>query len=801
MKRWKQKTAILLSCVLISGAGNGMTAWALPEPFGEQAVEEDEDLLWDRVIDEFKYPELASDSNADYPERGLEIASGSNAEYDMLRGAMFASVWGDDYPYRGGPIDAHDPWRHFTRECTSFCCWCLVSRNGLPLPFPFSDHARGWDDKCRALGYTVDRNPAVGSIAYWDGGTWGHVAWVADVDGDNVRIQEYNFNFDYNYYERIINRWNPNGYIHIKDIVQEAPPQPLPHPDHSAPEIEDGEYQIYSAVGENKVVVTDPSNQNNANVYLWDQRYTNQFKWILERQSDDSFKIASSYNGKVLDVDGAYLESKINIKIYDWVGGDNQRFYIVSDGDGWCRIVAKHSGRVLDVEGRNSENGTNIWQYEPNGTIAQKFKLVKAPQPLGHPANSDPALKDGGYIIHSALDQNKVLSLEENAAKNGSNIFLWENNRHSTQQWTLERQTNGSFRITSLHNGGVVDAEAAAVGNGVNILTWEWFQGPQQYWYIVKNADGTHTLIANHSGYAMDVSASQTANGTNIQQWEPWGGETNKAQRFILERYPAPTMYRVSFKGKDGVVLSIQDVEQGDAAVAPQAPAVQGYRFVRWDKAFNHINSELTVNAVYEALPSTGGGSGTGSGGGGGSTGGSTGGGGGSSAGGGSGSSTGGSGKSSGGGGGGGRSRGAGTAQTASTGPRTTSGAISSGGVWQKEADGSWSYLKNGSKITESWIQEGGNWFRVNGQGRLFENTWLMVNGRWFYAESGGYIAQNKWLYLGGRWYYTENGGYTVMNQWLLIGGKWYHFDASGALSASTTVDGYQVNQNGEWVQ
>ena len=59
---------------------------------------------------------------------------------------------------------------------------------------------------------------------------------------------------------------------------------------------------------------------------------------------------------------------------------------------------------------------------------------------------------------------------------------------------------------------------------------------------------------------------------------------------------------------------------------------------------------------------------------------------------------------------------------------------------------------------------------------------------------------QTGWLQDNGSWYYLEASGALKVNQWFEVGGKWYHVDASGALSVNTTVDGYNVNENGEWV-
>lgn len=57
-----------------------------------------------------------------------------------------------------------------------------------------------------------------------------------------------------------------------------------------------------------------------------------------------------------------------------------------------------------------------------------------------------------------------------------------------------------------------------------------------------------------------------------------------------------------------------------------------------------------------------------------------------------------------------------------------------------------------------------------------------------------------EWKQEGSTWkYQNDNGSFAVGWNW--IGGKCYYFDISGnMLSNTTTPDGYQVNENGEWV-
>ena len=58
-------------------------------------------------------------------------------------------------------------------------------------------------------------------------------------------------------------------------------------------------------------------------------------------------------------------------------------------------------------------------------------------------------------------------------------------------------------------------------------------------------------------------------------------------------------LYTVRFYGYDGVLLATVTVQDGKAATAPTAPAVDGYRFTGWAEDFSHVTSDLDVHANY----------------------------------------------------------------------------------------------------------------------------------------------------------------------------------------------------------
>ena len=39
-----------------------------------------------------------------------------------------------------------------------------------------------------------------------------------------------------------------------------------------------------------------------------------------------------------------------------------------------------------------------------------------------------------------------------------------------------------------------------------------------------------------------------------------------------------------------------------------------------------------------------------------------------------------------------------------------------------------------------------------------------------------------------------------MQTDWKFIDGKWYYAYSSGELAVSTTINGYNVNANGEWI-
>ena len=147
---------------------------------------------------------------------GLMLAAGDSVyAYSVGNGSI---ARGDDYPayYKNGSQEI-DKWRMYSRQCTSFAAFRLSSVNGFEIPGAYGN-ANEWGYRARREGYRVDNTPTIGSIAWSTAGGYGHVAWVSNVMGDNIEIEEYNYGYTGSYNKRIIKANTMTGFIHFKDL-------------------------------------------------------------------------------------------------------------------------------------------------------------------------------------------------------------------------------------------------------------------------------------------------------------------------------------------------------------------------------------------------------------------------------------------------------------------------------------------------------------------------------------------------------------------------------------------------------
>ena len=111
-----------------------------------------------------------------------------------------------------------------------------------------------------------------------------------------------------------------------------------------------------------------------------------------------------------------------------------------------------------------------------------------------------------------------------------------------------------------------------------------------------------------------------------------------------------------------------------------------------------------------------------------------------------------------------------------------------------------WYYLDSETGIMQTgWKQLGNKWYYLRSSGAM-ATGWYQEGSTWYYLDAENGDMKTDWQYLGNKWYYLRSSG-AMATGWFQVNGKWYYAYSSGALAVNTTVDGYSVNYNGEWVQ
>lgn len=140
-----------------------------------------------------------------------------------IRGGRGGGDPGNDYPAKWRNVrqdSVFDNWGMYNRECVSFVAWALASRNHFNV-WPSLGSASSWASRAHRKGYRVDTTPAPGAVAWF---SIGHVAYVQQVKGANVYLEEYNWDYTGHYHTRTIPASQVTRFIHFADLTPAAPP-------------------------------------------------------------------------------------------------------------------------------------------------------------------------------------------------------------------------------------------------------------------------------------------------------------------------------------------------------------------------------------------------------------------------------------------------------------------------------------------------------------------------------------------------------------------------------------------------
>lgn len=140
----------------------------------------------------------------------------------------FAEV--NEYPYRNSSkVYEKSENGFYVRTDVDYIAWKVNTFSDVKLNYRYEgldwEIPANWDENAKALGFKVDKTPAVGAVAYLDAdkngsGVDGAVAWVrAFMPDGRICIETYSFGLsDREYYYNVVSPDWVTGFIHFKDL-------------------------------------------------------------------------------------------------------------------------------------------------------------------------------------------------------------------------------------------------------------------------------------------------------------------------------------------------------------------------------------------------------------------------------------------------------------------------------------------------------------------------------------------------------------------------------------------------------
>ncbi|HVS79347.1 MAG TPA: CHAP domain-containing protein [Candidatus Saccharimonadales bacterium] len=157
----------------------------------------------------------------------LFAAGSSRADSSLCSGSDYSVCIQAGYSDHGygeqSDWSTHSYWQMIAgHNCTNYVAY-VEDRNGAPTPSYNLGDAYEWGTNAKAHGITVDDQPAVGAVAWWDKnstlGPDGHVAYVESYDSTSITISEDSYSmgpFDWRTIDRKSSAW-PTDFIHFDD--------------------------------------------------------------------------------------------------------------------------------------------------------------------------------------------------------------------------------------------------------------------------------------------------------------------------------------------------------------------------------------------------------------------------------------------------------------------------------------------------------------------------------------------------------------------------------------------------------
>jgi len=222
---------------------------------------------------------------------------------------------------------------------------------------------------------------------------------------------------------------------------------------------------------------------------------------------------------KCIDVDGGNFYGGAQPQIWD-CAGTPQQMVGYDESFGTVYFAATEDAEYcVDLAGGGMDDGNPLIVWDCNGNTNQQWVYI----PDSGPAPPPPPFSSSSSYIKSK-ETNKCLEVPGGNMANGQELWIWECDGSSHQQWVLH---DGSISSTA-DNSKCVDLTNSDTTNGNPIQIWDCGGTPQQMWGFDEDRHSIYmSSSSSDASKCFQMQDGSGIDGTVLEIWDclPYGNQ------------------------------------------------------------------------------------------------------------------------------------------------------------------------------------------------------------------------------------------------------------------------------------
>lgn len=238
-------------------------------------------------------------------------------------------------------------------------------------------------------------------------------------------------------------------------------------------------------------------------------------------------------SGKNLNMYDARLGS--NIHQYKDTGNCDERWYLEKTSSGKIKMLSA-CDRNLAVNVENKNGTLNVFAGAASAAEEWSFVREKdidsvkssgathtassASSTTNNSVSNDGIVDGATYYLVSKVNNNYGLDITWNAKNSGDMVQLWNSNGTAVQQFVVRKKAGtNKYELMSVNSGLYVDAVSAGRTKGTRVHQWQRNGTCAQEWSLEKQSDGYYKIRSGCSNLVLDIWYARMQDGTVVCLW------------------------------------------------------------------------------------------------------------------------------------------------------------------------------------------------------------------------------------------------------------------------------------------